>query len=480
MNDGAPQERADPGPATDGPRRRLDSDPKSQPHGIGHRSGHGYPSAARRTPDAQRHLHATHAMPEPPESNDPIARASPSLATNLIEASDAARRAMDASLPPGASVRSASERLGLGRDAAWRFLSFARATSPLEMAKARPGRRAWRAILEALERADCDAELVETLRDAVDRLADAAGRPFQGSSNLTEYLARQAPQSDADRSTRHRLIRRTHLATRATSVAVIRSKLMLYLVVPAARSPGRADTVVLQLLDGVQRLVPGDMLPLATVETSDERLRSNLPEGTDLSTVLGRQGPVPPLLEDVSSPGVVGDEVRPMRRGGLPTAGFTAQNPNRVGPLRLAFGEWVPDAGPTCRAADDPAGEVVFLTAVRGWSEFAIFEVLWHRDIPADGAFEASSHAANLHISAAEVKDEPRLDVISTFDRCDSPTLPSPLGSANPTYRALLRRGLDAVGCRYEDFEHWRYFVECPPMRSYLLIRRPLAPRSAT
>ena len=419
-------------------------------------------------------------MPAPAKSNDLIGTASPSLAARLGEAATAARRAMEATLPPGVSVRSASERLGLGRDAAWRFLSFARAASPMAMAKSRPGRRAWRTILEALGRTGCEPALVESLRAALDRLADAAARPLQGSSNLAEFLARQAPKSDADRSMLHRRLRRAHLANRATSVAVIRLKLMLYLVVPAARSPGRADTVVLQLLDGVQRLVPGDMLPLAQVETPDERLRSNLPEGTDLSTVLGRQGPVPPLLEDVSSPGVVGDEVRPMRRSGTPAAGFTSQNPNRVGPLRLAFGEWVPDAGPTCRAADDPAGEVVFLTAVRGWSEFALFEVLWHRDIPAGGAFEASSHAANLHISAAEVKHEPRLEVLSTFERCESPTLPPPLGSTNPTYRALLRRGLDAVGARYEDFEHWRYFVECPPMRSYLLVRRPLAIANAT
>ena len=38
------------------------------------------------------------------------------------------------------------------------------------------------------------------------------------------------------------------------------------------------------------------------------------------------------------------------------------------------------------------------------------------------------------------------------------------------------RFAFDYLGEPYEAFEHWRYFVECPPLRSTLLVRRPLAP----
>jgi hypothetical protein len=64
---------------------------------------------------------------------------------------------------------------------------------------------------------------------------------------------------------------------------------------------------------------------------------------------------------------------------------------------------------------------------------------------------------------------------MGSFGLAEALDLPEPLRRANAGYRTLVSEALRFLGEPYEAFEHWRYAVECPPMRSMLLVRRPMA-----
>ncbi|MGA1394143.1 MAG: hypothetical protein ACO38W_13410 [Phycisphaerales bacterium] len=64
---------------------------------------------------------------------------------------------------------------------------------------------------------------------------------------------------------------------------------------------------------------------------------------------------------------------------------------------------------------------------------------------------------------------------MGSFGLAEALDLPEPLRSANADDRTLVSEALRFLGEPYEAFEHWRYAVECPPMRSMLLVRRPMA-----
>ena len=410
-----------------------------------------------------------------PESLDPLEQRAPRLGAALREAAVAVSDAIALVLPPGSTTRAASERLGVGRRLAWHLLAFARARGPLEMASVRPGRRGWTSLLAAFERTEAGGERLERLRGAIDRLQaaiDEATREF----DLDAFIAGAAARSAEGSPTPPSLIRRVHHASRQLAIFSCRAKVLTLLVTRNRLDPECADVSGLQLFDTVERRVPGPILPLAICEVDDDRVRASLPEGADLSTVLGREGPMPPVLVEASSPGVCGVELQPCTMPSGTAVGFGSRDPRRRGPLRIAVGEWSPMAGPIFGEAgsDDECSHAM---VVNGWVEFAVFDVLWHREVSHGGEPIASIHCSGVE-EAASWKETPLVEVISTFGRSDDLRLPDPVRSAGPAYRAMLRKGFDFLGEPYEAFEHWRYFVECPPMRSMLLFRRPLAERS--
>ena len=68
--------------------------------------------------------------------------------------------------------------------------------------------------------------------------------------------------------------------------------------------------------------------------------------------------------------------------------------------------------------------------------------------------------------------------MIERLDRCDDLALPPSLRTARAAHRRMIEEGLEFLGESYENFEHWRYVVECPSLRSQLMMRWPMESRS--
>lgn len=413
--------------------------------------------------------------------DDPIEQASPRLAAALREVAAATAAIVEATLPPGSTSRVAAERLGVSKFTSWLLLALARATSPAEMAKARPGARGWASLLKGFDAIGAPPARLAALGESVGRL-QAAIEAEREEFDLDALVAGRLPRAGT-LTTRGRLLRQAHFAARKTTTTAVRAKIGIDLVTPNRRDASRVDVTRLQLIDGFERLVPGGPIRLAGVETPDEHLRAWIPEGVELREAFGRQGPLPPLLEELCSPGMVGVELQASKREAEGSGGlgvwFSQRHPARRGRITLAFGEWQPAIG-AVYAEEGGRNDAYLGLGVWGWAEYAVLDVLWHRDLPAGGSFSAKCVpplASPDHGAWASVGE---LEVTGRFESDARPELPAALRSANAAYRSLLRRGLEHLGETYEAFEHWRYFVECPPLRSGLLLWRPMAQRGSS
>lgn len=411
---------------------------------------------------------------------DPIEQASPRLAAALREVAAATASIVEATLPPGSSTRSAAERLGVSKKTSWLLLSLARATAPTDMAKARPGVRGWANLLRAFDAIGAPSGRLALLRESVARL-QAAIEAEREEFDLDALVAGRLPRAGAP-TNRGRLLRRAHFESRKAATAAVGAKVGIDLVTPNRRDPSRIDVTRLQLFDGFERLVPGELMQLGGVATSDKHLRAWMPEDADLREAFGRQGPLPPLLEELSSPGMVGVELHASKRGagdaGEAGVWFSQRHPARRGRITLAFGEWMPAIGEVY-AEEGERDEAWMGMGVWGWAEHAVLDVLWHRDLPAGGPFSAKCVPPSSAPGHGSWANATELEVTGRFESDARPELPAALRSANVAYRRLLRRGLEHLGEAYEAFEHWRYVVECPPLRSALLLWRPMARRGA-
>lgn len=416
-------------------------------------------------------------MPSPSPETDPLEQDAPRLVAALREASSIAAEAIDAVLEPGSTARAAGERLGVDKKLAWKLLRFARAAGPTAILQARPGRRGWEILLPALAQAGFAEARLAALRSSIAELHAALDDPMLGI-DLASYEASRPRRSAGVASDAERRIRSAHLATRPGSVLTGRAKVLTYLVGRNRSDPDQVDLTVFELFDQIERQIPGEMLPVANCEMPEEELRRRLPAGMDLKSVPGRGGPLPPLVESASSPGLVGHELHAMDLHGMPTVGFTQRDPNRSGPLRMAFADHLPACGAIFSDGDRDGAEIVLGLPVQGWIEHAVLEVLWLRDVPSGGPPRASSHFPASGIPVHDLKSCPRVEVIERLDRCDDLALPSSLRTARAAHRRMIEEGLEFLGESYENFEHWRYVVECPSLRSQLMMRWPMAPRS--
>jgi hypothetical protein len=269
----------------------------------------------------------------PPESNDPIESRSPALGAALRVVAAAARAAVDATLPPGASVRVAAAQLGVSRQVAWSLLNLARASSPLEMVKARLGRRGWKTTLAALERGGCPASTLASLREAAENLLHELEDPELAAA--IEAIVEFSPGRSSDREDdRRRLLRKSHFATRAASVLSSRSKVLTFILTRNRRDPLQTDLTATQYFDAVERGVPGDPVLLGYCKERDEHVAAWLPEGMTLAEAFGRGGAMPSVIEARTT-----DASVPASRGAILAAPARFGSPSVNGcPPAAAFG----------------------------------------------------------------------------------------------------------------------------------------------
>jgi hypothetical protein len=258
-----------------------------------------------------------------------------------------------------------------------------------------------------------------------------------------------------------------------------RSKILAWAVSPHRGEPGMADAVSVLLYDEIERTIPGERLFIAEPVWIDAAIARHLPAGADPSTLIGRRGPLPPLLEEHSSPDVVGREVHPIRNplGGM-VVGFSERDPARRGPLCLAFGQHLPRIGPLAGGEGDVVTWSLDITAP---VEFAVLDLLWPRDLPSGGPWEARLVTGGTEAGSPPEGLIHRVGPQAPYEAGEVPALdlPGPLMSVLPQYRAALEAAVGELGRRLEDFEIWRVQARYPLARTAFVAQRPLARQEA-
>lgn len=394
----------------------------------------------------------------------------PEVVVALRTLQDAIGGLLASHVPSGATVRDVRDRLAIGHRLAWTILSFRRASTVTELVRSLPGRRGWDSILKAFEELEDRQEHLARTRDAL-----AAFRRVcdEGEIDLAA-LVEPAAARDTPESERYR--REEYLKHRSIWPVHSRAKIVAKIVAPDPADPNMGCLATLMMLVGAERTAPGPMLEVARTLIPEDALRQRLPPGTDLAGVFGHGGPMPPLLEAFSSPGVIGRELHRMEEtGGFKRVGYANADPQRTSPLMLTFGQLLPRMGPLFGGHED---RVVVAAEAPGPVEWCLLDVLWPRDLPAGGPWQTrlstfQSHAGeNVDMALTFPTLVDQLDTT----RLDSITLPSAIKEAAPDYRRALKASAAAVGRSLDEFEIHRAALRYTLPRTSIVASRPLAP----
>ena len=399
-------------------------------------------------------------------------RRSPATADALTRLHAAVGALLDRRLASGASVREVSRVLGIGSHLAWKLLAFRRAANVTAMAESLPGRRGWRTIFDAFEGDDASAPALEAARTALtqfDRLVE------DGKAGVATRVSSQARSASGAPGALAKVRAEEYLRHRRSWPIYGRAKIVAWLV---STDPYRSDLgalASLMIFDGLERNTPGPPLEIASPIMRDDEIRERVPPQVDPRQLFGRQGPMPPLIESLSSPGVVGRELRVIDED-AGSIGFTEVDPARAAPLTLAFGAFLPAVGPLQGGPDD---RVNLSLPTMGAIEVGILDLFWLRDLPAGGPWEVRPTAVTLQPGSEVIdwKESTGFPEIESAIESSTPAdvaLPEPLRDLSPTYRAGLRSAAAALGRSLEEFELFRTVVHHPTPRMNVLATRLL------
>lgn len=399
---------------------------------------------------------------------------SPEVIAALQRLHEAASALLAHRIPDNLTVREASRRLGVGHRLAWTLLNFQRASSVTRMVRFLPGRRGWMSFLEIFEGQDEVTGLVERARAA---RADFQRICEEQGVDLTALAAPRARRSEAESE---EFRREAYLTHRSAWPVHAHAKIVANLVAPTVGRPELGSMATVMMLAGLERATPGPPLEIARTIMPEEVLRSRLPDGTDHRTAFGFGGPMPPLLERFSTPGVVDRELHRLEdQDGQHRVGFGDLDAGRTDPLRLTFGQILPALGPVRGGPDDA---ITFAVETPGPVEWSVLDVLWPRDLPAGGPL-----SARLSIFSGVAGTEP-VQTAATFphliERLDTVQLerielPGLAGAMTVPYRKALEAAAEALGRSLEDFEIHRSILHYSLPRTSIVATRPLAPSSS-
>ncbi len=395
---------------------------------------------------------------------------SPDVFASLVRLHEAASALIASRVANDATVRDASRLLGVGQRLAWTLTNFQRASSVNRMVRFLPGRRGWATLLDVFDGREEQADLVRRTRAA---LADFQRRCEEGGVDLSA-LAEPVRRSAEFESEKFR--REEYLKHRAHWPIRTEAKVVANLIAPTPGQPGVGSLATVLMLHGIERTTPGPPLEIARTLMSEDALQARLPEGTDPRSVFGFSGDLPPLLEACSTPGVVGRELQPLEsQEGRLRVGFTTLDPKRTAPLRLLFGQLLPQVGPLYGGPDDAVTAAV---ETPGPVEWCVLDTLWPRDLAAGGPWTArlSTFAGTAGIAAiSSATGYPELATPLDAARLDTLDLPGQSQSATVHYRQALKAAAGALGMTLDDFEIHRWALRYSLPRTSIVAARPLA-----
>lgn len=375
--------------------------------------------------------------------------------------SRALRPILAAVLPDGSGPRSCGRALGLSVTTGWRCWTIAHSSDPAVVLRWLPGRVGWQEILQGLAKRSGEGADLAALRAAIDRLR-ATISSHQIRPSMLRSIA--AGGLDSERLREGMLKARRDASRAAATIYGLTAKALVggfALGPPDARR--RIDLASFLLVDGLTRLRPGPPWPIfeRTCTFAGQRRRR----------LLGAAGEpkhqLPPLLDDLSTPGIAGTAIRLGEHAAPKTLDFDAPAPG-AGAIRACFLEITPNAG----TMGEDERDLNLRQAIKVPVARSIFDVLLHRDLRLD----ALPAAAMYGTAAMWGEDAPwgatmRLPLESEARVVETPHLPRSLRDADATYRRLIERATTQVGGRLDEFVLHRLEVAHPPMHSTLAMR---------
>ncbi len=356
-------------------------------------------------------------------------------------------------LPASSGARSCGRALGLERTLGWKLWTIAHTADLATGLRAMPGRRGWSQVMNALRQRNASAVALESLHGAVEQFLATLGE-FQADPALLRAIG--AGGMDR-REERQKMVAARRRSARANEqVYGLHAELV---IVSALLCPGpAAGTVSLActtLFDGVRRTRPGMPWPiygrLATLDT----LRNERKLGTPMDL----RSPLPPVVSDLSSPGLTDARLRIGERDGGAFVELADLGPDDP-PARICAAELV-------EVASDP-GSSQHPVHLRFGSQLPTdgltLEVLVHRSLPL--ASDPSPWLCATPLSIRSLHgwhEEVRLPLEAEprpINLTSSPKRRSPAG----VRLELLRRTAAALHHTLEEFAAFEACVPFPPL----------------
>ncbi len=382
----------------------------------------------------------------------------------ITEVRDRLKAALDVALPGGYGARSLGRALKLQRMTAWRCWTVAHLEDPSSAIRVMPGKRAWATILKRCAESGAARTDIEALRAAVNRLESLIATRGVDRT-VMRAVAGGATGSDAERAA---LVEARRTAALGTSKAcgVHASGVAMAHLLAGGPSPSTLTLGTAVVFAGLVRNLPGEDWPIMrrSVACGGED-----PSAGDLHGhhPLGDGGELPSVIQSVSSPGIVGAQLR----AGTPASDFETISlcdvpAFRRQRLRVAVAEYVPSVDLDPTRAIEP---IKLLAPVQLPADVLVCDVLIHRDLVRRSEPEVRMSGTPVVPELLTWWGAPApLPLGTSMLRVESIALPERIAEAEGGYREALGRVAKAQGASLDHYDMFRVVVPYAPMFSII------------
>jgi hypothetical protein len=379
----------------------------------------------------------------------------------------ALRDALDATLGAAPSVRTVSDRLGIGRGTAHNLVRLLKAEGLPAIVASLPGTTARAAMVERCVALCPDPTLSGRLETAHHRLVELLRMHATTAAQLVALVSDDTSDTDLQR----RLLRgfRSRFDTDRLQYGGSGRRLVACELIAPSAEPGWVSLGAVQVLDAVQRLRSGPPLeayrPLSEFDASVhpeplQRHLSSIPEAEAIRFFPGGDSPVdeyPVYLVESS------EATTPMDLAFLEVQ-------HRIGPMEAD--------GPREGTPEEPEETAELGCPIFMPFEELVFEVWFHRDVRRGGDPMArlyQSYSTGQYGRPLRERFRAPLPAsLAPVGPDDDASLPDDTAARR---RTILTEAASRLDTRFEDYTGFRLTLACPPAGSIFTIVWPLAIR---